>query len=470
MAEWLAPFHRPRLTTTEFEKHKADYVAKYGYTITIPGLSDIIRVGIEKPMTYDENLNYKKKNWDAFSPKRLADIRSMKKRRRERYIAMLGSPTPKIFRNAGSCLTALDDCQDALAALSAIGRIAIRAAPRILGKLMSGPVGWLMMTSDILNLIMAIGRTPQTIIAGKRQKSLITAVNPFTKKAKAARARKLTKAMPTKGDFIQGLQTTDNIFGVGLCLGPIVGLAQDIFFGTVRTTFKAPPKIKVPVPDLTHWGKVASRAVKSVAMFFGGPWQTDDDMLLEVYMAGYLAHQDLSHFQHEWNPLDTVEDPQHLDVLAPIPQNVLSLEVIEEEGIPLEETCGWPHNDQLWGNITDISDANEGPTTENLRAFMARNEHNWMGYSAGALASETAFYSLVNLEGPEDVRYDYTIQSKIGTKFLHNGYYPDPDQPQDKLDRMVMIMDYCERTNYNITFSDLKVACERNQVPLIRIP
>jgi len=468
MAEWLAPFHRPRMTTAQFEKQKAAYVAKYGYTITIPGLSDIIKVGVEKPMSYQEELDYKNKKWDAFSLGRLDDIRNMKQKRKDRYLAMLGSPTPKIFRNAGSILTALDDCQDALSTICALGRIAIAAAPRVLGKLMSGPVGWLMTAVDIMNLVMAIGRTPQTLMAGKRQKDGATRDNPFTKKAAVARAKKLRRALPTKGDVIETLQTTDSIFGVGLCLGPIVGLAQDIFFGTVRTTFKKPPSIKVPIPDLPHWGKVARRAAKSVAMFFGGPWQTDDEMLLEVYMAAYLAHQDLSHFQQEWNPLDTVEDPQDLELLAPMPQNVLSLEVIEEQGIPLEEICGWPHNDQLWGNITDISDANEGPTSQNLRAFMTRNEHNWMGYSAGVLASETAFNSLVNLEGPEDIRYDYTIQSKIGTKFLQNGYYPDPDQPQDSLDRLVMIMDYYERTNYNVTWTELKRVCDRYPIRLVK--
>ncbi|MBA7495230.1 hypothetical protein ES702_05810 [subsurface metagenome] len=470
MAEWLAPFHRPRMTTEKFEKMKADYIAKYGYTISVPGLSDIIKIPTEKKITLQEELDYKKKNWNAFGPNRLAEIRKMKQKRKDRFLAMLGSPTPAIFRNAGSILTALDDCQDALSTLSVMCRIAIAAAPRILGKLMSGPVGWLLTTLGIMNLVMNIGRMPQSFMAGKRIKDGATGDNPFTKKAAVARARKLRKGMPTKGDFIETLQTTDQIFGVGLCLGPIVGLVQDIFFGTVRTTFKKPPKLLLPKPDLTHWYKVACRAVKSTALFFGGPWYTDDDMLLEVYMAAYLAHQDLSHFQQEWNPLDTVQDPQDLYVQAPIPQNVLSLEVIEEEGIPLEEVCGWPHNDQLWGNITDISDANQGPTTQNLHAFMKRNEHNWMGYSAGVLASETAFNSLVNLEGPEEIRYDYTIQSKIGTKFLQNGYYPDPDQPADKLDRLVMLMDYCERTNYNITFADLKISCDRQQIRLIQIP
>lgn len=458
------------MTTEDFTKMKADYVAKYGYTITLPGLSDIIKIPTEKPITLAEETDYKKKDWNAFSPERLEDIRKMKQKRKDRFLAMLASPTPEIFTNAGSILTALDDCQDALSTLSAIGRIALKVAPRVLGRLFAGPVGWLMTAADILNLVQGLGRSGTTAMYSKRSKDGATEHNPFSKKARARRALKLGKAMPTKGDIIETLQTTDQIFGVGLCLGPIVGAASDIFFGSVRTTFGDPPKIKIPTPDFGHWTRVAQKTVKSIPLFFGGPWYTDDNMLLEVYMAGYLASQELSHFQHEWNPLDTIEDPQGLESRAPTPTNVLTLEVIEEEKIPLEEVCGWPHNNKLWGNVTEIADATQAPIAENLKAFMTRNEHNWQGYAAGALASETAMNSIVNLEGEEVVSYDYTAQSKIASKLLQNGYYPDPDQPPEKLQKLTEYMDLCERTNYNPKFGDVKWFCTWHKVQLISFP
>ena len=51
MADWTAPFHRPKMTTEEFKKMKAEYVAKHGYTMTVPGLSDIVHIGVPNKMT-----------------------------------------------------------------------------------------------------------------------------------------------------------------------------------------------------------------------------------------------------------------------------------------------------------------------------------------------------------------------------------------------------------------------------------
>jgi len=93
MPDWTAPFRIPKITNEEWARKKADYVAEHGYSITIPGLSDIIKVRTEEPMTALEHYHWKKKNWDYFSPKRLDECQKQKKKRRERYLAMLASPT-----------------------------------------------------------------------------------------------------------------------------------------------------------------------------------------------------------------------------------------------------------------------------------------------------------------------------------------------------------------------------------------
>lgn len=469
MPDWTAPFHRPRLTPEEFGKRKAEYVAKYGYTITIPGLSDIIKIPIEDPITKEEERLYHDKRWYTFSEKRLEEIRKMKQKRKERYLSMLASPTPEIAMNAGSYLTAIDDAQDALSTLSCIGRIALHAAPRILGRLMAGPLGWMMTAADILNAIQGIGRMALMPMVSKRTSEKATRDNPFTKKARVKRAAKLKKFMPTKGNIIEGLQTTNEVFGVGLCLGPVVGLASDIFFGTVRTTFGVPPKIKLPVPDFGDWYKRAQKASKSMSILWGGQWATDDDMLLEILMAGYLIQQELSHFQQEWNPLDQIEDTPDLVIQAPLPAHPLSLEVIAEEGKPMKDICGWPHSGKVWSKMTDLADEIQPVATSNLNDFMKRNEHNWRGFAGGALASETAMNCLSNLEGEEQIEYDYTAQSKVSLRLLQNGLYPDPDQPRKNLDAFTAWMDYLERTGETPTMRGISAFCADNNVQLVAI-
>lgn len=470
MAKWLAPFHRPRLTTEEFAKRKADYVAKYGYTITVPGLSDIIKIPIEEPITQEEEYQYHRKNWAHFSEERLERIRKMKQKRKDRYLAMLASPTPEIAMNAGSFLTAIDDAQDALSTLSCIGRVALKAAPRILGRLMAGPIGWTMTAADILNAIQGIGRMYLQPMISKRTKNRATEHNPFTKKARVRRAAKLKKFMPTKGNIIEGLQTSNEVFGVGLCLGPIVGLASDIFFGTVRTTFGMPPKIKLPVPDFGDWYKRAQKASKSMSILWGGQWATDDDMLLEVLMAGYLVQQELSHFQQEWNPLDMVEDPPDLVIQAPLPAHVLTREIIDEEGPPMAEVVGWPHSGKAWSKMTDLANEIQPVATSNLNDFMKRNEHNWRGFAGGALASETAINCLSNLEGEDQVEYDYTAGSKLASIMLENGLYPDPEQPQENLDAFTDWMDHLERVGEKPTMHKISAFCTDNKIELLAFP
>lgn len=470
MPDWTAPFHMPDFTDEKFAENKAKYVAKYGYTITVPGLSDIIKIPIEKPMTLDEQIDYKLEDWKKFSEERLADIRKMKKRRKDRYLAMLASPSPEIFRNAGSIMTSIDDAQDALSTLSFIGRVAVKFAPRILGKIFAGPVGWLLAANDMLNLMNHIGRTVTMPTMGKRTKEQATDSNPFSKKARIRRALKLKNVMPTKGTFIEGLQVSNDVFGFGVCLGPIIGLAQDVIAGTVRSALGQPVRVRFPTPDFRGWYKRALVMQKAMAVYQGVGWRTDDDEFLQIYMAGYLASQALMPFQQNWNPLEAVEDVATAEVRAPVPANVLTLEVIEEVGIPLEEVCGWPHSGALWANTEEISDAVQPVATDNLNRFMTRNQHSWMGYAGGTLATETADYTLANLEGPEAVEYNYNSKSRVAGVMLAAGYYVDPDQPRNKLDLFVLFLDYIEAENIVPTMVAIEDFCRWNGIELLTFP
>lgn len=46
MPDWTAPFHMPRITTEEFLRKKAEYVAKNDYRYTIPEFDDIFHIPI----------------------------------------------------------------------------------------------------------------------------------------------------------------------------------------------------------------------------------------------------------------------------------------------------------------------------------------------------------------------------------------------------------------------------------------
>jgi len=454
MPDWTAPFHRPKLTTDEYETAQKEYVAKYGYTITVPALDDIIHLKPEIRMTDDEKFLWKNKQYDAIAPGRRIDIKAMKQRRKEKYLAMLGSPSPSIVKNAGSILTSVDDAQDALTTLSVIGRLAIRYAPRLIGKAFLGPVGWIMTAADILNLVMAVGRILTMPMMGKRTKGAATADNPFSKKSKTRRARRLLKAFPTPGNIIEVLQTTDQVFGVGICLGPIVGLLQDTLIGGVRAGLGQPVKIRSELPQFPHWTQTAQRNVKSFTHFIGSGLRLSDEDEFAMLAAAFLSQQECLTAQKDYNPLDHVEDIEKTEMRAPIPTNILSLEVIEEEGIPLDEVVGWPHDGRLWTPTKEIVENYRPVGTSWLYDYMKRHEHDWYGFAGGSLASMIAEHSSASIEGEDQISYDYTPRSKWGHIMLENGIYPDPSQPEEKLRLLTSILSQYDYENWDPHYKD----------------
>lgn len=455
MPDWTAPFHRPELTTSEFEEKRAKHVAEHGYTITVPGLDDIIHLKREKPITPEEADAWKRQAYDEIPPERRQEIGEMKQKRKERYLSMLSSPSPPIVRNAGSILTTIDDAQDALTTLSVIGRLAIKFAPRMLGKAFLGPVGWIMTAADILNLVMAISRLGLQAKPGKRAGDVVTDNNPFSKKAQVRRAKRMARTLPNAGEAIEILQTTDNVFGVGLCLGPIVGFVQDAAFGAIKYMSGEEVHINSELQQFPHWTQTAQKNMKSFTHMIGSGFRMSDDDEFAMLAAAMLSQQECLTAQKDYNPLDHIADIQDTQIQAPIPSNPLTLEVIEEEGIPMSDIVGWPHDDNLWTPTTEIVNNYQSVGTSYVHDYMTRHNHDWYGHAGGSLLSMIAEHSIANLEGEEAIKYDYTAKSKWAHIMLDNGIYPDPNQPEEKLRMMESLLEYYEREGIKPTYKDM---------------
>ena len=222
----------PKFTTEEFEKRRQDYQKKYGTTVNIPGFGDVIHItpkarisaeeraahiyalkrGLPSPLTYEQQQTLKYKKF--------------------RFLKALASATPAWLKTYGSVATTLDNVEDALVTIVVLGRIAVRIAPRLMGKLVSG-LGWVLLGSDILNAVNLASYLTLTKRGCKGHPESLAEKNPFHAKAAANRATKLKRAIPTFGEILEVLQTTDQLFGVGVCLGGLMGLVWD----TASTAF-----------------------------------------------------------------------------------------------------------------------------------------------------------------------------------------------------------------------------------------
>lgn len=466
MPEWTAPFHRAKMTTDEFIVMKAKYIAKYGYTITIPGLSDIIHISFEKAMTDQEVADWKKRKYNEFSPKRYEEIRAMKQKRKDKFLAMLASPTPHIVNNAGSIMTALDDAQDAVSTLAMIGILAIKAAPRALGKVFAGPAGWALAGSDVLNTVQHLGFSKMPNMTSKRQIETATGENLKTKKGRLKKVERLLKKFPTKAAVIEGLQVTDNIFGLGICLGPIVGFMLDSVFGPYRVITGEPCNVKLPIPTVSTLTKIGQVVQRASIPYFASDLMTSNEEVLTMMIAYYLSCQEILTMQSDWSALDQVENLEDVELLAPTPKHVLTREVIEEEGINIDDVVGWPHSSKPWALTGDIVSELEQPANKFVSDYMAKHQHDWWGYAFSALATGATFHQLGNLESENAVVYDYTAQSKTGMILCQFGKYPDPAQPAEKFAMLADYMDTLEVLNEKPTFRNITEFCDRNGILL----
>jgi hypothetical protein len=466
MANWTAPFHPPKYMGDDFEKQKAAYVAKYGYSVSIPGFEDIFHWRTHEPLSPAETASWIKKDRSAFSDQRWEEISEMKRKKKDRYLSMLASPTPAIVRNAGAFLTSLDDCQDALTTLSVVGRLAIRFAPGLLGESLLGPVGWILTAADLINVAMIIGRLLTMPVAAKQNVEALTAGSPFNMKARLKRAAKLSRPYPSISNLLEVAQTTDQVFGYGICLGPIVGFAQDFISGGIRGIMgqKVAP-IKNPFPDfpVMPW---AFKVPKSTAVLMSEPLDFSIYDTVDVLGANYLASQVL----HETiKPDDLISmNPviNMTELRCPVPKNQLTLEVIAEEGIPLEKVVGWPHNNSLWAPTNDIVENYHEPAKSFLRDTMQKHEHDPFGWLFGNLMTESYFNTMSTIEGEDQMEYDYTERSRCTTMLLKAGYYPDPDQPHKNLDRMKDVLDDLDKNGPRLTTKGFLKTLDMNGILL----
>ena len=447
--DWSAPFHMPKFNEPEYLKAKAKYNAKYGYAITVPALSDIFHFGTPAPMSVMEKYEWKQKNWDYFSDDRYMELDKMKQHKKDRMMAMLASPTPELWAKLGAVLTALDDAQDAISTIGMLARLSRKMAPKAFSKLLSGPLGMLLTVNDILNLITGVGTVGTFAGYGKRTKDFVTGANPFTKKARLKRKIKMGNWKPTFGDIIQAAQTTDQIFGVGVSLGPIVGFAQDIFHGAVKSSVGMKVTMKFSPHSVPYWVHSAYATIKSAPAYLSRIWNSPDEDILMVMQMQAMAQEIIMPYQQDWNPFDVVNNLEGALIRCPIPSHPLTLAAMDDLGMNVQDVIGWPTIDKVWASPIEIAEAYEPAVTSMLRSFITRHNHDSMGYLAASISADSAMYQMANIVGGENVEVDYTVASKLASALLLAHIIPLPENQQNKdaLDRVIRFIEDREKEN-----------------------
>ncbi len=432
MADWTGSFKMPHVTTEEFEKKKAAYVAKYGYRYSIPGFDDIFHLNLEKPFSEDEEKLWSTGRKDEIPPVRRAELQYIKQQRKERYLDMLGSPIPKIFRSRASLLTAIDDAQDATTTLAVVGMVVARGLPPALRAMVLAGTGWVMIASQLLNMATAILAPEQMALSRKRIQDRVTTDNPFTKKARVKVAKKLRAGKIGVGALIEISQTTDNIFGVGLSLGAVMALPLNIIFGAAKRFGSYPVEVHYPVPDIQHWAKRAKKLHPALLAMYGIPVGTDDDeMTMHLMAANALSQLELTDIE-AWNPLDNVKDLQYVGLAAPTPTKSYLLEILEETDPDWRNSVVWPSTGFYWSNPHQLSESSHEMIADNFRSYSERQKNSELGWIGAQNASHAGLNIIEALEGPGAIQTDYTAWTKTIHALLDAGYIPPADLTEEQ--------------------------------------
>jgi len=436
MPEWTAPFKRPHMPTAKFKKAQKDYVAKYGYRYSIPGFDDVVSVGFENPMTKQEQKDWRNKHYSKFSPERYEEIKYMKHQRKERFLDMLGSPTPSVFQDRASILTAMDNVQDAASVVSTLGIVAANYAPRSLAKLISGPLGWIAGGAEVLDMMMKYVVPESALRHYKHTAESMTRENPFCKKARAKNIERIAKSGLHKGLIAEGLQVTHDVFGKGITLGGLMSLPLAIISGAARRAMGQKVTVNYPIPNIPIWKKRILRAVHSApAMSLTSLTMSAAEKTMH-YITTAMSIQHSQVHGSIWSPLDHVDDSANVEIEAPTPWHVLTQEVIQEVDPGAINAIGWPSTGKRWSTINEIAETSADTTQSDFASFLRENKRNWEGYITGSAASIAAQYMLSDLADDGKVEYDYINENKVMVGMLSQNMFFDQqatDAQREKL-------------------------------------
>ena len=500
----------PVYTDDEFRKKKDEYVAEHGYSITIPAFRDIIHIGLHKPITPEEKVLFYSGRRNEIPNHRQIELEYQKERSRERYQKILASPIPNWKANIVSFLTAWDDAQDAIVSLAALGRIACKFLPRLLVGWLAWPIGLLWFIATIMGLLIGPSACALSPMQCKRYMRMKLAyrqaslkvkahplagrtgalseweralkegrTTPWTTKVKAmAKYEKARLAagfdgyatsggyLPSFSESIQMLQTTDQIYGVGVSLGPVMGLAMDLTSGGVKwlkgekVTFKnapsdievyekatdkthqfarwKPPKTKMNKAEFISWKdkKVKAgtwgiksqqddavlQAVKLHSFGYGIQHRTDFVEEAAMYALGEMSFQGMRNVLDYWDPIANVEGLEHIKIEAYNNPNPLIEEMLTEEGIDIEEGIGWPGTGNRWATYEEIQTSIAPVAAWNIRHFSATCGDERLKAIGEMSATAAGLQALSFMLGEQNINIQFHAAIDIAETLLDKRY------------------------------------------------
>lgn len=422
MAKFEFPVKLHRFSNEEFTTKKAEYNAKYGYTMHIPGFRDIVKFDTTPPPTEIELEQYKAKDVAALSQLRYNQIQKLMQAKKESFLRMMDSPNPTWLSNIGTSMTFLDDINDACGTLAVLARIGAHMLPKAVGRLLLGPAGWALLAADIAQIGMTVMRSPLTRVMRKSSLAKATATNPFCKEARVSRASRLKRVKLTKGEIIEGLQTTNQVFGIGLSLGPIVGAFLEAFTGPVRVLMGEHVRLRLPTSPMFEIERKAIKTLEACHQLNTGGQELSDEDHIKSYIVANMATQILWPLFQEYHPLDNIEGIENIVRTPPQVRDPGTKYILGEAGIDWRTRDGFLHAGSAETSVGELMDIGFDLNTKSFLEVAERTKHHYKGWIGAQSVNDFAQNSLALLEGDDQVELDYHPVEKAMFMIMDNDH------------------------------------------------
>lgn len=377
-------------TPEQWEKNRQQYIQDNGYVIRIPQVSDIIHLIPNDLKTDQEKKTEKKMN----------------------LMRIIESPAPSFAKKYSSIMTWIDNIQDTTSILYTAVNLLGRVAPKAFGKVL--PIlGWLMLPLDMLDYLNAIGRAPFAGLQAKRATCDFLHHNPFGKNAQWERKERIRNFKPGWGDLLQALQTLDQLTGVGISLGAIMGCIMDSAFGLYKYLNGEKVRWSFDQPSMKDYERYAGKGLRYSALINSEGQTFTEEMHFWNFFCGSMSTLVAAPLIHSNTLIDAPEDPMNVVIPADTPYDPLTIEVIREAGLDVDAGVGWPFNDEKFITLNDLSDTIAVRSHSVFRDYMFRHTTDWYGYVAAVLWDHTIPIMIQAADPSGEETIDDTDEMKI---------------------------------------------------------
>lgn len=441
--------------------------------MSVPQWGDVVHITARTPVTSAQRDEWRASRREQRAPNLPPDVALELARRTNRVEAFRRSLQPEFSQSWGAMMTATDNVQDFLSSVSVGGRVVTKIGQWLFRRSLPG-VGWVQNAADLLSLGMFFGNLalpafaaicngPRAALAagvatalvrgaGKGLVSALAGSNPLARRWRVPNLPGAAARMGVVGSALVIAQTTDQLTGYGISLGPLVGYTiESVYLSEAR--WRGQPVRFAPAPESAEWWARAHPFMSDIptpalqdrgtaaGVLYGAPtqWTTNPEFTFDEHVRALIALHvalpsvlaDVKKLRwDEWRP-----DPDTFSIPAPrvVFDPVSSASILDD--LPPESAYRWPMpGAPARATVGELAAWIQPRTPAVIQGLLAQVAREPMGTFLGALWNECAEgLALLMVGDPHNMKVEWTPDHLALERMLEQGLVVNPNSDEGRV-------------------------------------